>query len=335
MLMRCISMEIAKAVVLAGKCPSFMPWPNVGCAARQLTAVANRPVLFHHLDALCRAGVRQAAIVTDPSTAAGIRAAVGAGEEWDLALTHVESDAISGALASSELAGFVGDEPVHVHYGDVLLRERLSALAQDFAEHDHDALILRGGAVGPGQAASAGYIIGAHLFAALQRRSGTLDDALLALRRSGRRVAVREVDACMPCRGDAQQLLEANRRMLEEMAPGHCGERVFKSEIQGMVALHPSAEVRNSVIRGPVVIGPGARVADTYVGPYTSIGAGVELEGVEIEHSIVFDRAQLRFLGSRVEGSLIGPGACVTRGFDLPRALRLSIGEGARVSIAA
>src|SRR4051812_34930422 len=118
-------MEIAKAVVLAGKCPSFMPWPNVGVAARQLAAVANRPVLFHHLDALCLAGVRRAAIVTDSTTGASIRDAVGSREEWDLALTHLESGAISGVLGSSELADFVGADPVHMHYGDVLLPERL------------------------------------------------------------------------------------------------------------------------------------------------------------------------------------------------------------------
>jgi hypothetical protein len=61
----------------------------------------------------------------------------------------------------------------------------------------------------------------------------------------------------------------------------------------------------------------------------------VELEGIEIEHSIVLDGARMRFLPCRVEGSLIGPRAEVTRDFDMPRAVRLAIGEGARVSLAA
>jgi glucose-1-phosphate thymidylyltransferase len=81
------------------------------------------------------------------------------------------------------------------------------------------------------------------------------------------------------------------------------------------------------------VIGPGARISNAYVGPYTSIGADVEIECVEIEHSIVLDGAQIRFLATRVEGSLIGPGAHVTHDFQMPRAVRLWIGEGAQVSL--
>jgi glucose-1-phosphate thymidylyltransferase len=133
--------------------------------------------------------------------------------------------------------------------------------------------------------------------------------------------------------GGTEALLEANRRMLEQLSPDRRGERVFESEIQGPVAVHPSVEVRASVVRGPVAIGPGTRIANAYIGPYTSIGAGVEIDCVEIEYSIVLDRARIRFLDARVEGSVVGPGASVSRDFRLPRALRLSIGEGAQVSV--
>ena len=166
----------------------------------------------------------------------------------------------------------------------------------------------------------------------LREDKSALNDVLQRLRASGARIGVREVDACMPCRGGADELLEANRRMLEQLSPDSHGERVFDSEIQGPVALHPSAEVRASVVRGPVAIGPGARISNAYIGPYTSIGAGVELDCVEIEHSIVLDGAQIRYLEARVEGSVIGPGARVMRDFRMPRALRLSVGEGSHVS---
>jgi glucose-1-phosphate thymidylyltransferase len=145
---------------------------------------------------------------------------------------------------------------------------------------------------------------------------------------------VREVDACMACGGGAEGLLEANRRMLEQLSPDRRGERVFDSDIQGPVSVHPSAEIRESVLRGPVAIGPGAWIANSYVGPCTSIGAGVEIDCIEIEHSIVLERARLRGLDSRVHGSVVGPGARVTREFQVPRGVRLLIGEGAQVSLA-
>ena len=330
-------MEIAKAVVLAGVCSGTTTWPSVGLAARQLAPVANRPVLFHHLDAVAGAGVRQAAVVTDATTGSSIREALGDGSEWGLELIHVEDDGAFDPFASPEVAEFVGTEPVLVHHGDVLLSERLSALKDDFGDRGLDALLLRPGALDMNEPylRYAGYLIGPSLFPELSCGAPALDDMLRRLTAGGARIGVRDVDACLPCRGGAEQLLEANRRMLEQLRPAHRGERVFGSQIQGPVALHPSAEVRNSIIRGPAAIGPGARITDTYVGPYTSIGANVELEGIEIEHSIVLDGARMRFIAPRVEGSLIGPRARVTRDFDMPRAVRLAIGEGAQVSFAA
>ena len=135
-------MEIAKAVVLAGECRGSAPWPSVGVAARQLAPVANRPVLFHHLDALQSAGITEAAIVTDGTTGASIREAIGDGSDWGLELTHLEYHGTSNVLACSSLAAFVGAAPVVVQHGDVLLRERLTVLGDDFADHGLDALIL-------------------------------------------------------------------------------------------------------------------------------------------------------------------------------------------------
>jgi glucose-1-phosphate thymidylyltransferase len=328
-------MTIAKAIVLAGDCRGSAPWPDVGLVARQLAPVANRPVLFHHLDALAGAEVREVAMVTDSTTHASIRDAVGDGSEWGVELTHLEQDGAPNVLASPVLADFVGSGPVLVAHGDVLLRERLTALNDDFADRRLDALILRpGGAMGPGTAAFTYCIIGPDAYARLRRAPATLNDALPQLGADGARIGVREVDACMPCRGGAEELLEANRRMLDQLAPQNCGERVFDSQIQGRVSLHPSCEIRSSIIRGPVAIGAGACITDAYIGPYTSIGAGVEIDSVEIEHSIVFDRARIQFISTRIEGSLVGPGATVTRDFKLPRALRLSVGEGAQITLA-
>lgn len=329
-LSRYIRMEIAKAVVLAGECGGSASWPSVGVAARQLAPVANRPVLFHHLDALQSAGVTEAAIVTDRTTGACIRGAVGDGSDWGLDLIHLEHHGTSNALACSSVALFVGASPVVVQHGDVLLRERISALGDDFAEHELDALVLCPGTKTAPSAA--GYILGSGVHQQLREDKSALNDVLQGLRGAGARIGVREVDACMPCRGGADDLLEANRRMLELLSPDDHGERVFDSEIQGPVALHPSAEVRASVVRGPVAIGPGARISNAYIGPYTSIGAGVDLDCVEIEHSIVLEGAQVRYLEARVEGSVIGPGARVSRDFRMPRALRLSVGEGSHVS---
>ena len=52
------------------------------------------------------------------------------------------------------------------------------------------------------------------------------------------------------------------------------------------------ATLERAVVRGPAVIGAGARIIDSYVGPYTAIGAGCEIVGSEVEHSILLAGAR-------------------------------------------
>lgn len=331
-LARLILMRIAKAVVLATESWGMESWPNLGFSTRHLAPVANKPVLFHHLDALAAAGIAEAAIVCDRRSDAGVREAVGDGSAWDLDVRYVDESQFGDLLASRRIAEFVGSAPVLVQHGDILLREAVTRLGEQFAEEGLDALVMHAGHAS--RHPIDGYLIGSGVYPDLLRQSEPLIDALATLRELGARIHERDVDASLPCRGGAQGLLDTNRRMLETMPQGVRGERIFDTELQGRVAVDPSAEIRDSLIRGPVAIGPRARITNGYVGPYTSVGADVEIDCVEIEHSIVLDRARLRFLGARIEGSLIGPDARVERTLRIPQAVRLSVGAGAEVAIA-
>ena len=97
--------------------------------------------------------------------------------------------------------------------------------------------------------------------------------------------------------------------------------------------IHEQAIVRSSVIVGPTVIGPGARIADAYIGPYTSVGPGAQIEGAEIERSIISAGASIMHIGGRIVSSVVGRDARVFRDFSLPRALRLRVGDGTEVAL--
>ena len=330
-------MKIAKAVVLATDFRGSEPWPSLGLATRHLAPVANKPVLFHHLDALSAAGIEETAIICDEWSSDGIRHAVGDGSDWDLEVRYVQASRSEDILASSAVADFVGSAPVVVQPGDILLHEKLAKHRDQFARDGLDALVMHAGHWSRPEHDRSNaidcYLIADGVYPDLCRQPAPLRSAFARLRATGMRVQEWDVEACLPCRGGADALLAANRHTLEVMGVARRGERVFESELQGRVSLDPSAEVHDSIIRGPVAIGPGTRIRNAYIGPYTSIGADVEIEGVEIEHSILLDRARVRFVGTRIEGSLIGPDAHVTRDFRMPQALRLSVGAGAEVAI--
>src|SRR5919201_1664739 len=269
-------MHIAKALVLAGRTSTDRAWPSARSVPKPLVPVANRPILFHHLDALREAGVLEATIAVEPDSARAIRSAVGDGEDWGLRVEYAECSRALGIDEALWMTGdFVADEPVLVQRVGALVRERLRPHIADFAGERIDAMGLRLRDSSHGSdddAVDGGWLLSERAVSILMQRRRTADDFL---------AHVRDED---------------------------------------------------SLIRGPAIIGPRVQLRRAYVGPYTSIGPDVVIEGAEVEHSIVFAQAELRFIDSRIETSIIGQRARVTRSFAVPRALRLSIGDGAEVS---
>lgn len=133
--------------------------------------------------------------------------------------------------------------------------------------------------------------------------------------------------------GTVDGALEANTLALDALKRGRVGVDLSKANVQGRVYIDPSAELDGAKIRGPVSIGPGARLVETYVGPYTTVAAGVLMEGVEIENSIVLPNAQIRYPGRRLEGSLVGEGTQITRDYSLPSAVRVRVGPGSEIQL--
>src|SRR4051812_21118475 len=99
-LIRCCGMEIAKALILAGSDTADCAWPVVS-GSRHLFPIANRPILFHNLEALRAAGILEATILADQDAGPAIKCAVGDGREWGLSVRHASwcsADGLLGAL---------------------------------------------------------------------------------------------------------------------------------------------------------------------------------------------------------------------------------------------
>src|SRR4051794_3370027 len=329
-------MEIAKTLILAGRGRRDQPWPIAPLGPKHLVPVANRPILFHNLAAARASGIEEATILAEPAAADAISAAVGPGREWDLQVRHVTwrpELGIRGALAAAR--EFVGDEPVLVQHGDALLREPIDGLFAAFERQRLDAVAIRlydGGARPLGMPAP-GYLLGPRAVEILLQDGAAGGGPIGAVRSRGGRVAVEQVDGLLPCHGPQEALLDANRRMLEGLRPSAPVSALQDCTIQGTVHVDESAHVARTLLRGPLVIGSGARIIDAYVGPYTSIGEKALIEGTEIEDSIVLAEAEVRYVGARLESSLIGRRARVVRGFEMPGGMRVSLGEAAEIAL--
>jgi glucose-1-phosphate thymidylyltransferase len=325
-------MEIAKALILIGSGGDEHPWPSSPVAPKQLFPVGNRPILLHSLEALRAAGILEATILAEPEINATVHEAIGGSRTCGLSVRYAEWSQ-AGGLSAALAAGhdFLAGEPVLVQEGGALMRDRMHAHISAFANEKLDALAFR--FAGRSEVAP-GYLLSPRAVSMLlDTEPEDAPNPIAGVRERGGQVRVQSVDGFLPCHGDQTGLLDGNRYVLERLAPGMTGRPFEDSEVQGPVEVHPTAKVARTLLRGPLIVGPGARISDAYIGPYTSIGAGVVVEGTEIEHSIVLPDAELCFVGVRLESSVIGRGARVRRGFHLPAAMRMTIGDGAEVHV--
>jgi glucose-1-phosphate thymidylyltransferase len=137
------------------------------------------------------------------------------------------------------------------------------------------------------------------------------------------------------CYSDStEELLAGNQIMLDALpitsVRGTLGDN---NDVLGRVRISSTARVSSSTVHGPAVIGDGAVLADSFIGPYTSIGPGAVVSGAEIDNSIVMTAAEITHPGSRIEASVIGERARITRSFELPKGLHVRIGSGGQITL--
>ncbi|MBI2684141.1 MAG: glucose-1-phosphate thymidylyltransferase [Actinobacteria bacterium] len=354
--------EPLKGLVLSGGAGTRLR-PITHTSAKQLVPVANQPVLFYGLTALRDAGVTDIGIIVG-DTHAEIEDAVGDGSALGVRVTYIRQDAPLG-LAHAVLTAepFLGDSPFVMYLGDNLLRDGITPLVREFEATSPDAMILLQRVADPqsyGVAELAGgrvvrlqekppepksdlALVGVYMFtpaiwesAKAIRPSGRgeleITDALQHMIDRGLRVASHLVTGWWKDTGRLDDMLEANRLVLDVMTARIDGE-IVDSTVEGRVVLEAGARLLNSAVRGPAIIGAGALIEDAYIGPYTAISPGVTIRRAEVEHSIVLDGSRIEDLDARVEGSLIGKGVTIARTDAKPRAYRFMIGDSSSIGL--
>jgi glucose-1-phosphate thymidylyltransferase len=159
-----------------------------------------------------------------------------------------------------------------------------------------------------------------------------ITDAIQHLVDTGRRVEPHIVQGWWKDTGRLDDMLEANRLVLDTMQARVEGELV-DSRVDGRVVVEPGARLERATVRGPAVIGAGAQLTDCYIGPYTAIGEDCVIERAEVEHSILLAGSSVRHLDGRMESSLLGRNVHIARGVRQPRAYRFMVGDNSEIGI--
>ncbi len=337
--------------------------PLTYTSAKQLVPVANKPVLFYGIEALAAAGITEIGIVVG-DTHAEIRAAVGDGSRWNVRVTYIEQDAPRG-LAHAVLISeaFIAGDSFVVYLGDNLLKKGITEFVEEFIREAPAAQILLTKVADPQmfgvaelvdgrvvrlvekpkQPKSDLALVGVYMFSPAVfesvkritpsfRNELEITDAIQDLIDRGLEVRPHLVQGWWKDTGKLEDMLEANRLILDTIELRIDGAVDGESSIEGKVIIEAGAIVERSVIRGPVIIGAEARIVRAYVGPFTSIGPRVEIRDSEIEHSIVLEGGVITDV-SRVADSLTGRNVRIHRTPLKPSAYRFMLGDNSEVGI--
>jgi glucose-1-phosphate thymidylyltransferase len=359
-----------KALILSGGKGTRLR-PITHTSAKQLVPIANKPILFYAVEAIIAAGITDIGIITG-DTGAEVEAAVGDGGRFGAHITYIAQEAPLG-LAHAVLCArsFLGDESFVMYLGDNLIRSGIVPIVESFRDTDPDALILLArvpepqhfgvaelsdGKVvrlveKPTNPSSDLALVGVYLFnhtvfeaidAIEYSARGELEitDAIQRMIDSGRRVQPhlivephQAMVATWKDTGRLEDMLEANRIVLDDLPPRVEGSVGADVRLHGKVIVEKGAVLSNCTVRGPAIIGENTVIDDAYIGPYTSIYYGCTVRNAELEHSIVLENSVIENVDGKIESSLIGKECLIGRSPLRPRAYKLMVGDHSRVEL--
>ncbi len=357
-----------KALILSGgKGTRLRPLTYTG--AKQLVPVANKPILWYGIESLVAAGITEIGIIVSPETGPEIEAKTGTGDRFGATITYIPQESPDGLAHAVKIAQpFLGDSPFVMYLGDNLIQDSLNEFVADFKKKPSISAIImlkqvkNPTAFGVAQIADDGSVIkliekpkdppsnlalvGVYLFSAdihgaiasiqpSARGELEITDAIQQLITNNQSVEAKELSGWWLDTGKKDDLLEANRIILDEYLTEAkvLGTVDEQSKISGRVIVGAGSQLINCNVRGPVVIGENCVLENCFIGSYTSIADDVRMSDIEIDHSVVLKGANMAGIKRRIVDSLIGERAKLTITDHRPIALRFMVGDDSVIEL--
>lgn len=355
-----------KALVLSGGRGTRLR-PITFTRAKQLVPVANKPILFFAIEAIRDAGITDIGVVVG-DTAPDVMAALGDGSRWGVSITYIPQEAPLGLAHAVKIAeDFLAGDRFVMYLGDMMISSGIKRFVEEFRAGDWDAQILLGrfprensiefGVVvlddggnvvqlveKPEEPPSDLALVGVYLFDAKiieavnaiepsERGELEITDAIQWLVDHGSTVRPHVVEGWWKDTGKLDDILDANRMVLDTLAPEVLSTPDAASALHGRVSVGRGTVIVNSLVRGPAVIGDGCEIRDAYIGPYTAVGDRCRVVGSEVEHSILLAESRVESIGARLANSLLGVNSSIHRAPSSQAAVQAMIGDNSEVNL--
>lgn len=350
-----------KALILSGGTGSRLR-PLTYTNAKQLLPLANKPILFYIIEKIVKAGISDIGIIVG-DTGEEIKKMVGNGELWGVKISYIYQPMPLGlAHAVKTASEFLMEEDFLMVLGDNVFNMELNEFIHNFyLNHANAALLLHrvenpsqyGVAVVEGTSViklvekpkefvsdliiTGVYIFDKSIFMAIenttpsQRGELEITDAVQKQLEAGGRVTYELIRGWWKDTGKLEDILEANRLMLDEM---DCESKTLSqgnSMLVGKINIGKNVIIENSIIMGPVAIADDTTITNSYIGPYTSVDKAVKANDCEIDNCIILENTEIDGVHKRISGSLIGKNVQIKAPHKRPLSHTFLVGDNSEI----
>jgi glucose-1-phosphate thymidylyltransferase len=349
-----------KALILSGGSGTRLR-PLTYSQQKQLIPIANKPVLFYAIEDVIEAGAKDIGIIVGPNKEQVIETVRSV--DWDASIDFIFQGDPKGLAHTILVAEDFLDEDFVMYLGDNILKGGIIEPASKFRNEGPESLVMLTQVAEPqrfGVADLDAYgrikrliekpkvppsnyaLVGIYFFKTIiveachqimpsWRNELEITDAIQWLIENGYRVDASIVSSWWKDTGKPEDILEANRLILDDIHPENRGI-TEGSKMMGRIVVDYDSIIKNSTIKGPCIVGKGCTITDSYIGPYTSLGNGCEILGTEIEDCIIMDGSKVANAGRIVE-SLIGRNVRIRDSECKPKGSRLIVGDNSDIML--
>ncbi|MFH1286291.1 MAG: glucose-1-phosphate thymidylyltransferase [Candidatus Magasanikbacteria bacterium] len=356
-------MKIRKAILTGGGRATRL-YPITTTINKHLLPLANKPMIFHAIEKVVEAGVKEIFINVNPGETE-LQKYIGDGGHWGVSVTFFEQTGGPQGIAHvvSEARDFIGNDPFIFYLSDNILLGSIKDMVDEFNSGEYDCMLALSEVKDPERfgvpifdgdilidvhekpknppnnfAVTGIYLYGPKIFFEAfdnieksDRGEYEISSIHSYFLKNGRLVGYKEITGWWKDTGKTDDLLIASRLLLDKqeerkILPGVSVDTT--SIIEGNVRIGVGTQVKNNVrIIGPAIIGENCILKNCIIGPYVTVGAGTEICDATIRDSIVLDNALID-CDITITDSLLGKKVEIKRrAHDGPEVHKMIIGD--------
>ena len=338
--------------------------PLTHTGPKQLLPIANKPMSQYGLETMKNAGINEIAIIIGGIGSQKVKEYYGTGKKFGVKISYIEQDLPKGiAHAVGLCKEFVNNEKFLVFLGDNIISKSILDFTENFKKSDDDASILLCEVDNPSRfgianikenkiieilekpknpptnlAVTGIYFLTPLIFEIIKdlkpswRNELEITDALDQLLKMNKKISHHIITDYWKDTGTPEDIIHANRVILEKMKSFDKGEKEIEVKVSGNVMIGKNTKINGKTeIIGPVIIGENCVIeSGTRIGPNASIGDNTFVSKAVISNSIIMANCKID-ADINIKNSIIAFNSSITSDRNAEKIFL--VGEGTKINL--